>query len=162
MEEAFERRFARVIAETLESLAFVFAFDEGERRNPDGPCVELCFSGHFSGAFFLWLDHALLGEITENMLGIEEGMPVSTSQLEDALREAANVVCGNLLPEMGGREAVFDLIPSAVYASGGLDRASNGRKISCQVTLSVEDAVLTGALWLENPTAFDEQKGFDS
>lgn len=156
MREGFERRFAGVIADALENLAFVFAFDESEERAPDGPCVELRFSGLFRGAFFLWLDSSLLDEITENMLGVEEGTPVSDIHREDALKEAANVISGNLLPEIGGKEAVFDLIPSEVNTSGGLDLALKGRKVSCRVTLSAEESVLTGALWFEDRKAFDE------
>lgn len=160
MGEDFERRFAGVIADALENLAFVFAFDEGEERKPEGPCVELCFSGPFSGSFFLWLDSSLLNEITENMLGVDEGAPVTETQREDALKEAANIICGNLLPEIGGREAVFDLIPSGVNTSGGLDLALKGRRVSCRVTLSSEESVLTGALWLEDGKVFDEYVDF--
>jgi CheY-specific phosphatase CheX len=155
MKEGLEHLFGRVIAETLEGLAFVFAFDEGEGRKPDGPCVELAFSGPFAGAFFLWMDDSLLDEVTENMLGMEEGSGISAAEREDALKETANVICGNLLPEIGGRDAVFDLLPVGVFAASGFDGALKGRKPCCEVTLSVDEAFCVGALWLEDENAIE-------
>jgi CheY-specific phosphatase CheX len=141
--------FAHVIADTLEGLAFIFAFDEGESRKPDGPCARLGFAGPFSGIFFLSVDDSLLDEMTENMLGLDEGASVSRSQREDALKEAANVICGNLLPQIGGRDAVFDLLPAGVYREG-LEQALNGETPLCEVTLSVDESVCRAALWVED------------
>ena len=42
----------------------------------------------------------------ENMLGVSDA---DLAMVRDALGEVANVVCGNLLPDLAGREAVFHL-----------------------------------------------------
>jgi hypothetical protein len=49
----------------------------------------------------------VLPEIAANMLGIDESGPIGVDHQQDALREIANVVCGRLLPLIGGREAEF-------------------------------------------------------
>jgi CheY-specific phosphatase CheX len=145
---------AHVTAETLEGLAFVFAFDEGEIRVPDGACVRIDFSGPFDGAFFLSADELLLDEITRNMLGLDDDSRISQSQREDALKETANVICGNLLPKLGGKDAVFDFIPSGVF-SEGLDHALNGKTPSCEVTLSLDESVCRVSLCVEDEQHLD-------
>ena len=43
------------------------------------------------------------------MLGYEDETDLTDVQKQDGFRELANVICGNLLPALAGRNAVFDV-----------------------------------------------------
>jgi len=100
-----------VAEETFESLAFLLPMPE-----PDGP-IENCpaavvsvrFRGPFDGKVIVTLPETVLGELTCNMLGLDDGDNVSVDTQHDALKELANVVCGNMLPEIAGPAAVFNV-----------------------------------------------------
>lgn len=51
----------------------------------------------------------LLDALAANMLGLPSAGEIPATQKEDALKELANVVCGNLLPAIAGRQAVFHI-----------------------------------------------------
>ena len=56
-------------------------------------------------------------ELTENMLGLDEGeAEISSDDQADALKETINVICGNLLPAIAGKDAVFDIQPPEILA----------------------------------------------
>jgi len=63
------------------------------------------FTGRFTGGMELALSASVLAELAANMLGAEEGTTLSADEQRDALRELANVVCGNLLPAIRRRRA---------------------------------------------------------
>ena len=69
--------------------------------------VGIDFSGPIKGMMLIVLSGQILSMLTGNMLG--DDAPPTQKQLEDALRELANVICGNLLPHLGGSDAVFDI-----------------------------------------------------
>ena len=47
--------------------------------------------------------------VSANMLGTDEDSDDASEASIDALKEALNIFCGNLLTEMAGEEPVFDL-----------------------------------------------------
>jgi hypothetical protein len=69
--------------------------------------VSIHFLGPLMGDFVLEISGGVLPVLAANMLGEDEPPPLS--QQQDALKELANVICGNLLPLIAGSEAVFDL-----------------------------------------------------
>jgi hypothetical protein len=60
----------------------------------------------------LTVDEAMMPALAANMLGVDEPPPPPADQ-RDALGELANVLCGNLLPEIAGTEHVFLLAAPA-------------------------------------------------
>ena len=102
-----------VAGETLEQLAFIFSFPDDV--DPDAIWTEdvtgchVTFNGHAQGGLLMLISSAALPELAANMLGLEEDGAPPVEQQKDALQEALNVVCGNLLPRIGGVEAVFDI-----------------------------------------------------
>lgn len=102
-----------VAGETLEQLAFIFSFPDD--MDPDAiweHAVTGChvsFSGPSRGELLLLISTAALPELASNMLGLDEAETPPDDQQKDALREALNVICGNLLPRIGGVDAVFDI-----------------------------------------------------
>jgi len=65
------------------------------------------FQGPRSGAMEVVAAGPYLAELAGNMLGDAEAP--SQEMTLDALGEISNVICGNVLPHLGGDEAVFDL-----------------------------------------------------
>src|SRR5262249_21385176 len=76
--------------------------------------VQVSFDGPCAGTLYLSVDEQLLPNLAAKMLGEEEA-PSMDLQC-DALGEFANVVCGNLLPRIAGKEAVFDMgVPLLIH-----------------------------------------------
>lgn len=65
------------------------------------------FDGPFSGRLELALSPELVDVVTGNMLGEDGPHPQETR--DQAICELANIACGNLLPLIAGRDAIFDL-----------------------------------------------------
>jgi len=94
----------------LEDLCFVCP-DPAEDAAPsskDVLTVEVGFSGPVAGKLALCFLDVRRAEIASAMLG-EGPEPLSEGDIRDAMGEVANVICGQLLPRIGGKEAVFDL-----------------------------------------------------
>ncbi|MDJ0854929.1 MAG: chemotaxis protein CheX [Desulfobacterales bacterium] len=111
---------AEVASATLEQLAFVFSFpddpDENAIWEEDVTGCHVTFSGPHQGEIFLAVNSAVLPELASNMLGMDDDEEPPKEHQEDALREALNVICGNLLPKIGGVEAVFDISVPAIHS----------------------------------------------
>jgi chemotaxis protein CheY-P-specific phosphatase CheC len=140
-----------VVVDTLEKLAFLFAAPlEGPapEYSQELATVRVRFSGPLCGGMQLSLSRSVLTELAGNMLGADDGSTLSTDEQNDALRELINVICGNLLPMIGGGTAEFSIqtpfIPaagdSAVCESVPVDAVSN---------LSVESGICRVALQLD-------------
>jgi chemotaxis protein CheY-P-specific phosphatase CheC len=108
----FSQTLAREASDTLEKLAFLFAHLEEDRtrfEDAEAVAARVDFSGPFNGSLLLLISSTILQELATNMLGIDEDDPVAEGEKHDAFKEALNVICGNLLPAIAGREAVFDI-----------------------------------------------------
>jgi CheY-specific phosphatase CheX len=94
---------------TFESLALLLPTPEPsalEAAATPAHAVRLAFDGPFRGWLALRVTDDVARALAENMLGAAEAEP---ALVRDALGEVANVVCGNVLPALGGRGAVFHL-----------------------------------------------------
>jgi CheY-specific phosphatase CheX len=116
MNDAIQRTLYRVAESVLEQLAFIFSFPEEDRAPLDGPDAlgaRVAFAGPFSGSLHLRIGRDIGPELAGNMLGVdaEETTP---EQRDDAVRELINVVCGNLLPAIAGKRAVFNVEPPVI------------------------------------------------
>lgn len=102
-----------VAGQTLEQLAFIFSFPDD--MDPDAIWEEeatgchVTYRGPSQGDLLLIISNAAMPELASNMLGMDEEETPPEDQQKDALKEALNVICGNLLPKIGGSEAVFDI-----------------------------------------------------
>jgi CheY-specific phosphatase CheX len=110
MPESLSSPLADAASETLESLAYCFAERVDASAVPaadvDG-VVAVAFAGEAHGGVVLQLSGGILPTMAGNMLGRDE--PTSPDDQRDALGEAANVICGNVLPRVAGLAAVFAL-----------------------------------------------------
>lgn len=121
MNEKLDDIILKTAADTLEKLAFMFAslYDLGEaiEKDPDtGVCVS--FNGPFSGTLGMKVSKEVLGEIAVNMLGADDEDDITLDDKNDALKETINVICGNILPAIGGKQAVFNIDAPKIIPAG--------------------------------------------
>ncbi len=112
MTAAADGRLAEVTIDTLEKLAFLFASPAEappEVEESRLTTVRVEFAGAFAGGVEVSLSGPVLAELAANMLGAMDGEPLAPDAQLDALKELANVVCGNMLPALGGEEAEFSI-----------------------------------------------------
>jgi CheY-specific phosphatase CheX len=144
---------------TFESLAFLFSFSGEENVNviDDSQLfAHVLFNGPFSGQLLLSISENILNELVQNMLGIESDEKISIEKMYDGLKELLNVVCGNLLPALVGKQEIFHInVPTTIsqgeykeliqkqppFSRTRLD-LENGKAI---FTLLIQGQILTGA-----------------
>ena len=145
MNEQIKETLSRVAAETLEQLAFLFSFPEDEPGNTDfdsAVAARVLFTGLFSGALVITVSAQVLSELTANMLGVDCEEETTLGQKDDALKETINVICGNLLPPIAGKQAVFDIgSPEIIKGGEAIKEATekyNGRSPTSMVKLDID------------------------
>jgi hypothetical protein len=155
MSEQLNETLAAIAEDTIMSLAFLFLMSEDEAGGaPDGNATiaSVDFSGPFSGALFISGPQEMLPELAANMLGFEEGAePPSPEVQNDALQELLNVICGNLLPEIAGAEAVFKVhAPRLHHATDMIPETFQDLPPAGKAELYCEYGKLELALFLDN------------
>lgn len=101
---------------TFESLALLFAEEaptDAQRAVPLAHAVRVTFAGEpahgaFAGVLTVAVTDDVATALAANMLGVDPSHADAQAR-RDALGEVGNVVCGNVLPLLGGRTAVFHL-----------------------------------------------------
>ena len=102
----------RVAEEILESLAFMFPVLDEERKKISNVFVwgaMISFVGLFSGRLVILASEKILPDLVKNMLGLDAGEEVSLAQQHDAFMDLLGIVCGNVLPVIAGKKAMFNL-----------------------------------------------------
>lgn len=150
--------FRKVIEETtvriLEDWALMMV-EEGEitreQFSHEDPFLvsTISFKGPFEGTYSILCQTNFAECLATNLLGCDDG--ASQDDLEDALRELANVLCGNLLTECFGEDAVFDLILPHVKSpdEAGVAAYFNERT----VMLLADDAPIAVTFEIDNENA---------
>jgi CheY-specific phosphatase CheX len=125
MRDDLNQLLRAVAEETFEGLAFMFSMgDESESGASDEMAwAGVRFSGPFSGRLTLAVSRRALPALAGNMLGLDDSESATADQQHDGLKELANVVCGNLLPRIAGKQVVFEIAAPELLAG----EASPGR-----------------------------------
>jgi CheY-specific phosphatase CheX len=140
-----------VVVDTLEKLAFLFAVPLEGPAPEDArelATVQVGFSGPLCGGMQLSLSRPVLAELAGNMLGADDGSALSADEQHDALRELINVICGNLLPMIGGDTAEFH-IQTPFISAAGASAAGEFAPAYAVSNLSVESGICRVALQLD-------------
>jgi len=141
MPESLTTPLVEAASETFESLAYLFAEPVSGAPDPSDVVegvVAVSFNGPAHGGLILQLAGGALAPLTSNMLGLDD--PPSPQDQRDALGEAANVICGNVLPRVAGATAVFSLGVPTSYPSWDAALEALG-PLTAHVRLDVEGAV---------------------
>jgi CheY-specific phosphatase CheX len=105
---------------TFESLALLFADAPPSGVQLEAPlthAVCVAFVGPCTGTLDVAVSDDVALALAANMLGLApEAVGAEPALRRDALGELANVVCGNVLPLIAGRGAVFHLAAPAARA----------------------------------------------
>jgi hypothetical protein len=112
MNAAVSARLSAVTMATLERLAFLFASSVEKAPTAVDAGLETVradFTGAIAGNLELSVSGEVLAELAANMLGVGEGEVLSADAQRDALKELANVICGNLLPAIAGQARAFNI-----------------------------------------------------
>jgi len=112
----------RATHSTFEMLGFLLPLppSEGEEmlEHPFKAGARVRFRGQVSGVLEVDVFGEILQEMTTNMLALDR--PASRSEELSALGEVANVICGNVLPDVFGARSVFDLSAPEVDESSAV------------------------------------------
>lgn len=133
MSVTLDQQLYRTAVQTFEDLAFLLPLpDQPPATDPADTWASVTFRGPFSGRLLLGCHRGTLETLAANMLG--DSAPPSQGQQLDALREVANVLCGNLLPAIAGTQAVFRM-EAPVVSQGPLSPREDQPVASAQLSL---------------------------
>jgi CheY-specific phosphatase CheX len=111
----------------FEELTFMLAsreLDEVQSAAPFDLAGAVEFQGPMNGTLLVGLYGPLIASIAGNMLG-EMELPTEDQQ-KDAMKELTNILCGNLMPQLAGNEAVFKIGVPRVLDSSELQKEIQG------------------------------------
>ena len=108
-----------VFCDVVEKLAFMFGepADTADLDIQGQQCLlaAMNFSGELTGSMALALPQAMCDEIAANVMGLEPD-DLADEHRADAVKEALNVTCGNVLTALAGEKPIFDLTIPQVAA----------------------------------------------
>lgn len=110
MNDKLETMLLKAAVMTFEELGFMLPtpeLDESQQRATAQAAVGVQFRGLFAGELVVLVCGDWLPLLAANMLGEDE--PPSLLQQFDALGEIANIICGNVLPQIAGPQVIFNL-----------------------------------------------------
>jgi CheY-specific phosphatase CheX len=152
MSSSAEKILYRKAALIFEELGFLMPqSDRGQE--PLSECSGACvaFSGPFAGRLLVLLSPEALSLLSSNMLGREDSPDETLEQ--DALREIANVICGNTLPAVFGDKGKFQLDAPVIFSeSDPFQNESDYRRIA-QVSVPFDCGQADVLLYVENKAA---------
>ncbi len=112
MQNKQEAELYKAAVLTFEDLCLTLpteSLNDRQRSAVPVAAVRLGFKGSSSGKLFVLVSADLLSLLPTNMLALDG--PVAKIDQYDALREVANVICGNMLPGVMGSEEAFQITP---------------------------------------------------
>lgn len=100
-----------VVSRILGDFAFMVVSEELDSMPTAPEWLEgtMSYRGPMQGSLNCWCTRPFALELAANLLGVDPSDGNAVVETQDALREFMNVLCGNLMTERYGAEAVFDL-----------------------------------------------------
>lgn len=148
MSNTMVQSLSRMTAATFEDLAMLFP-DADLTPEQEAAALDVAvaveFRGPMTGRLVLRASESILPAVAANMLGEEESKQAPLQR--DALGELANVICGNVLPVIGGAEAVFYLAAPQIYTDTTA-RSRDEDAPQAQVTFGVEEGRVEADLYI--------------
>jgi CheY-specific phosphatase CheX len=141
MNNKLETALSQAASTTFEEFCFMFPAPEMDVMAEEfelGKAAIVHFNGPFQGDMIISVADSMLMTIAGNMLG--EDTPTE-KQLSDALGEVGNVICGNVLPNLAGSKAVFNIAAPRVYSRSELPDISE-TKNTIRVKVPFDEGVV--------------------
>lgn len=112
MSEQIKEILRRVAEDVMEKLAFLLSFGSEESSQSDTfAAASISFSGSVRGTLIMTISDQVLPQLAGNMLGLDDDEETTNEQQQDAVKELINVICGNLLPAISGKQHIFHIEP---------------------------------------------------
>jgi hypothetical protein len=91
-----------LVAGIVETMAFLTPLGPSQGPPPQALHIQVAAHGPRSGVVHLAADSSVATAMARNLLALEPDAPVADDDAREALRELANVLAGNLLPQVWG------------------------------------------------------------
>jgi CheY-specific phosphatase CheX len=153
MNPKYEEILAEITTQTLEKLAFIFAGteDDFDALNLDeAQIAKVFFKGPFRGMLAMAISKFALPEMAANMLGEDDQDAVTLDQQQDTLKETLNIICGNLLPELSDKTAIFDIGAPEMAEPSIMNNPDEKYHHHISASLSLDDGSCTVTLFIED------------
>ena len=138
MQNRQEAELYRAAVLTFEDLCLTLpteSLNDRQRGAVPAAAVSLEFRGSRSGRLIVMVSADLLSLLPANMLALDG--PVAKRDQFDALREVANVICGNMLPGVTGSDEAFQITPPEVINVAELSDPSQ-LKPSAEIHIGID------------------------
>ncbi|HAT10808.1 MAG TPA: hypothetical protein DCS97_09510 [Planctomycetes bacterium] len=89
-----------ILAQVSEQMGFLTPLGPADGAVPGDLCIAVRFRGPSAGLVLLAASRPLAEALARNLLAIDAGDPVADADAVDALKELANIVAGNCLPQL--------------------------------------------------------------
>ena len=135
MNQPLDQVLSAAAEQTFETLTFMCTLPPEDSPPASVAAVARVaveFDGPFGGQLVVGVSASMLPAVAANMLGLEPGVAPTNEQQQDALKELANVICGNLLPRIAGPKAVFNVRPPTLVIE---DPARRGAQVGTAVLM---------------------------
>ena len=142
MNEKVNDVISTVVTDTIEKLVFMFAspYDPKNSTEEDPDIgVSVSFTGPFSGTLGMKVSGEVLSEIAVNILGVDDEDEITIEDKNDALKETINIICGNILPAIAGKRAVFNIGVPEIIQEGEDIKGNDGEDLASDVKLSLDE-----------------------
>lgn len=152
MSEQLSEILYRVAEDILESLAFLFPVLDEEKKNINNLRLQgasISYRGPFSGCLVIFVSETILPDLVRNMLGVDAWEEVSLAQQHDALMELLSIVCGNLLPAVAGKKALFNVGVPRLFSLEEYNVLIKKQNPVSRVTLDLETGHIDFNLFLD-------------
>jgi CheY-specific phosphatase CheX len=107
MKENIKQTLTKATFEVFEKMFFVFLEPVESAKVQYDSVSFIDFGGRATGGLCLMMSRGITEMMAQNMLGCEPA-EITAQMIEDCSKEAANMVCGNLLRKMSEQD-VFNL-----------------------------------------------------
>jgi CheY-specific phosphatase CheX len=148
MSSTTAQSLSRATTATFEELALLFPETELSPEQAAAPLdvgVSVEFRGPLTGRLVVRASQCILPAIAANMLGEEESKQLPLQR--DALGEIGNVICGHVLPLIGGADKIFNLGAPVIHESGVMPQRERDQPAAV-VQVGVEDGRAEAVLFL--------------
>jgi chemotaxis protein CheY-P-specific phosphatase CheC len=144
---------------TLEDLCFIYQMPElkdAQENLPLEAAAEVKYrSDDFTGKLLIETRGGLFSAIATNILSNDDP---STQQKKDALGEIANIICGNVVPSLGGGGREYKIEPPRSLNKDDLLKEEKQGKPMAEITLNFNDGRADIKLFVDGYSATKEKK----
>lgn len=159
MKTQIEKVLIESTVRTLEDLCFMYQEPElkdAQENLPLEAAAEVKYrSDDFTGKLLIETRGGLFSAIATNILSNDD--PI-TQQKKDALGEIANIICGNIVPSLGGGGREYKIEPPRSLNKEDLLKEEWQEEPVAEITLNFNDGRADIKLFMDGYSATKEKK----